>query len=304
MRRARRQAATCATALVFTALPPPASAAAAPAPAAPVAAAPAASLPRTPTPLDALAPDLLHAFSGPNLLYYGAAIATTTAMAFSGADHGARLEFQRHLRAPAWGDAAYVTGIVVPLVVAPGVYAMGLIASDRESAGAGAAAVQALAVSFTAMGLLKLGTGRAYPMHGGDPKAPARGGTLDHPEYAREFRPFQNGFGAWPSGHTSSAMSVAAALFGYAPERWWIAAVGYPLALAIGVGMIERDSHWASDVVAGALLGHAVGYSIGRDFRERARDPRGAREGTRASSSRLQLVPLAGVMGAALTGVW
>jgi hypothetical protein len=64
-------------------------------------------------------------------------------------------------------------------------------------------------------------------------------------------------------------MSIAAALYGFAPDNnWWALYFGYPLAMGIGFGMVVGDHHWASDVVAGAMLGHAVGYTVGRRFRK------------------------------------
>ena len=45
-------------------------------------------------------------------------------------------------------------------------------------------------------------------------------------------------------------------------------------AAAIGIGMIEGDYHWASDVVAGALLGQVIGWTVGSHFRRAYRgDP-------------------------------
>ena len=44
--------------------------------------------------------------------------------------------------------------------------------------------------------------------------------------------------------------------------------MGYPLALGIGLGMVDADEHWFSEIVAGALIGHVIGWSIGTNFRE------------------------------------
>jgi membrane-associated phospholipid phosphatase len=222
-----------------------------------------------PTPIDALDGDVLDAFSGTNLIFYGTAVAATGVMAFSGADQAIRVGVQRHMAFAPYGDASVVAGYVVPVVTAPAIYVVGLAVHDRETAGAGSAAVQALAVTFVTTGLLQWGVGRDFPLNGGSPAAPD---LLDHPEVAHEFRPFQTFAwppGAWPSGHTSATISVAAALTAYYPGKPWIPAIGYPLGLAIGFGMVDGDHHWASDVVAGALLGHAIGWSVGRAFRRR-----------------------------------
>src|SRR5579864_8722408 len=228
-----------------------------------------------PTPLDGLGEDLRDAFTGTNLFWYGGALAATGVMAPSGADHAIRVGVQRDLVSPALADGAFYAGYLLPAVVAPVLYVTGLWMHDPETAGAGSAALQALAVTVVATGFLKLAAGRAYPLNGGDPNAPDR---LDHPEYARIFRPFQTVWPlpAWPSGHASTTVCLAAALTAYYPKNIWIPIIGYSIALLIGFGMVDGDTHWASDVVAGALLGHAIGYSVGSAFRRRAR---GAKDG-------------------------
>jgi membrane-associated phospholipid phosphatase len=240
--------------------------AALPALAAPAPATPSSSMP---TPLDGLGVDIVEAFTGVNLFFYGGAAAATGVMAFGGVDHAIRTGVQRDLASAAYADTAFYAGYILPATLAPALYLVGLAVRDPATAGAGSAVLQALGLTLVATGVLKVGTGRPYPLHGGDPNAPDR---LDHPEYAREFRPFQVIWPvpAWPSGHTSATVSVAAALTAYYPGRLWIPLLAYPIAALIGFGMIDGDRHWASDVVAGGLLGHAIGYSVGSAFRRRA----------------------------------
>jgi membrane-associated phospholipid phosphatase len=251
-----------------------------------------------PTPVDALGADVLDALTGPNLLLFGGAVAATDVMAFGGADHAIRVSVQQRLVAPAYADGSLYAGYIVPALVAPGVYLTGLAIGDATAAGAGSAAVQALAVTVIATAILKVGVGRGYPLAGGDPRAPDR---LDHPEYARQFRPFQTlwPLPAWPSGHATGTVSVAAALSAYYPDQLWIPCLGYPVALAIGFGLVDGDRHWASDVVAGALIGHAIGYATGRAFRRRLLGLAGGR-------AEPTLVPVlgTGTVGLAVSGPW
>ncbi len=254
---------------------------------------------RLPAPWDSLGDDLVDAFTGTNLLFYGGAVGVTGAMAFGGADHAIRVAVQRNLVVPGFGDTAFYAGYLLPAVVAPAVYLVSLAIRDPELAAAGSAAIQALAIELLATSMLKVGVGRPYPLNGGDPRAPD---CLDHPEYAREFRPFSSlwPLPAWPSGHTSAATAVAAALTASYPRRPWIALVSYSVALAIGLGLISGDRHWTSDVVAGALIGHAIGYSVGSAFHRRARAASGDPFGS------VQLLPLVGqgLLGAAVGRVW
>jgi hypothetical protein len=68
---------------------------------------------------------------------------------------------------------------------------------------------------------------------------------------------------------------------------------------------MDRDSHWASDVVAGALLGHAIGWSIGRNFRRRmAGDAGGTSAASSTPETRVEIVPLSGAQGVALRAEW
>jgi membrane-associated phospholipid phosphatase len=249
-----------------------------------------------PTPIDAVGSDLVEAFSGYNLIFYGAAVGETAVMAFSGGDHAARVFVQKNVASAAWGNAAVLAGYVLPAVAAPIVWGAGLATDNCDALGAGSAAIQSLAMTFLATVLLEWSTGRPYPLHGGDPHAPD---VLGHPEYAREFRPFNfKGDWAWPSGHTSAITSVVAALSGWNPDRIAIPLIGYPVAAAIGAGMIVGDHHWTSDVVAGALVGYAVGSSVGSSFRRRAL-------GQSSETRDVHIVPLGfGMIGGAVVGAW
>lgn len=92
---------------------------------------------------------------------------------------------------------------------------------------------------------------------------------------------------------------MAAALSAYYPEHVWIPLVAYPTALLIGAGMIEGDHPWASDVLAGAMIGHAIGYSIGENFRA-LRDKTG--RGARSQTPTLWAYPFAGAQGLMVAG--
>jgi membrane-associated phospholipid phosphatase len=250
-----------------------------------------------PSPLDAVGGDALRAVSDWQWLYLAGAVVATAAMSPSGADHAIRVGIQEHARVPAWGDAAYYGGYVLPVVVPVSIYVAGLVARDHDAAGAGSAAIQALVFTELVTVVLKVGTGRPFPSHGGDPNAPDR---LEHPEYAHEWAPF--GFAgryAWPSGHTAAAVSVAAALTAYSEDPWLVGSIAYPVAGAIAFGMLTGDHHWASDVVAGALIAQGIGWSVGKSFAERARP-------SASLAARASVVPIvsSGVQGIAVVGVF
>lgn len=47
-------------------------------------------------------------------------------------------------------------------------------------------------------------------------------------------------------------------------NRWWIDAIAWSTAGLIGFERLILDAHWSSDVVAGALIGTAVGQWVVR----------------------------------------
>lgn len=73
---------------------------------------------------------------------------------------------------------------------------------------------------------------------------------------------FFEGGSAFPSGHTWRAFVVATVL---AERHGKVAAwVGYPIAALVGLARIEQNVHWASDVLAGAALGHVIAKAVVR----------------------------------------
>jgi len=83
----------------------------------------------------------------------------------------------------------------------------------------------------------------------------------------RRERPDGSDHYSFPSGHATSAFSVATVLAG---EYGWAAGVpAYLGACAVGYTRLELDKHWLSDVVFGAGLGIASGRAVIRAKRAR-----------------------------------
>ncbi len=68
---------------------------------------------------------------------------------------------------------------------------------------------------------------------------------------------------AWPSGHTSSAFTVAAVLNEYYGP--WVGVPSLALAGLVGYQRLDSRVHDFSDVVFGGMLGYVIGTSIARD---------------------------------------
>jgi len=77
-----------------------------------------------------------------------------------------------------------------------------------------------------------------------------------------KFQPF-GGHHSFPSGHTTQAFSLASVIAEHYDE-WWIGTISYGIAGGVGLARVEQEAHFASDVVAGALIGTIVGKTIVR----------------------------------------
>jgi len=67
--------------------------------------------------------------------------------------------------------------------------------------------------------------------------------------------------GAFPSMHTTQAFAVASVVAEHY-DSFWIKAGSYGIASMVGYSRVESNSHWASDVLAGAILGTFVGRTV------------------------------------------
>ncbi len=93
--------------------------------------------------------------------------------------------------------------------------------------------------------LLKSLSGRERPRNTSDPSAFAGDGH------------------SFPSGETTMVFAMASVVAAHS-NRWWIDAGAWGVAGLIGLERMVLDAHWASDVVAGALIGAAVGRWVVR----------------------------------------
>ncbi len=124
--------------------------------------------------------------------------------------------------------------------------AYGYLAEDTK---AKAVAMDGLTASVISAGiitpLMKFTVGRVRPN--------ASDRTFD-------FKPFSGNY-SFPSGHTTQAFAVASVIAAHY-DQWWVQGLSYGLAGVVGYSRVEQNSHYASDVVAAAIIGTAVGRTI------------------------------------------
>jgi membrane-associated phospholipid phosphatase len=212
---------------------------------------------------------LLGSFTWPSVLWHVSAVVVTPPLVYT-LDEPVQ-EALQHPSAvrQSFAEAMLVVGAITPVAIPLTLYLSGLAVEDSELATAGAAALQAAAVQALVVVTLKWLTDRAGPYPDGDPQQKRALGFRDSKSASDfNFNPFDLSGGLrWPSGHTASNVALVSSLVAFYPDEIWLPAIGYPFALMIGVAMIDGDYHWLSDVVAGALIGHVIGWTIGRNFR-------------------------------------
>lgn len=124
----------------------------------------------------------------------------------------------------------------------------GLLARDANLRDTGRDAIEAeLFAAGIVTPILKATLGRTRPSQGAD---------------GDELRPLGGGQ-SFPSGHTTEAFAVAS-VFAARSKGWVVPTIAYTLASAVGLARMHDRAHYASDVVAGAVIGTAVGQSVVR----------------------------------------
>lgn len=186
-------------------------------------------------------------WDGAEWLKFGAAGAAVVATGFA-LDRWLRDASQRS-RTAGRDDAATAVqclGSACAFAVLGGFAAYGLAAKDREAMDVAVDGALASAIAWgIAAPVSKLAVGRARPNEEQGPS---------------HFDPF-SGDASFPSGHTTLAFSVASVVAAH-DKRPWVRAVSFGLAGSVGLARIHLDAHWASDVLAGAILGTAVGTLV------------------------------------------
>lgn len=165
-----------------------------------------------------------------------------------------RDEMRRHSRNNQFMLQVERFGVQYAAGVVGGFYLAGTLGGNQNAM---QVAEDSLAASLIASGLItpaiKLVAGRSRPR--------------DNNGIYR-FKPFSNANASFPSGHTTESFALASVIANHYDETW-ITCASYSIAGLVGIARTYHDAHFASDVVAGAMIGTLVGKSVVRYNRER-----------------------------------
>ena len=163
------------------------------------------------------------------------------------------------------GRPGLYVGYAVPVLAPILTYTLGRFTNDEKLQITGMALVQTLILSLAIQTPLKMVTGRALP---------GIVTELDHTRnprtdnFSNEFNLFNmNPIGGWPSGHTLNSFSAAATISEIYYENIWLKVGVFSYAALISFG-VTLDVHWASEALAGALIGYAIGSSVGKNYKK------------------------------------
>lgn len=68
---------------------------------------------------------------------------------------------------------------------------------------------------------------------------------------------------SFPSGHTTQAFAVASVIAAHY-DSIWVQGAAYAVAALVGLSRMQQNAHYASDVLAGAIIGAVVGNAVVR----------------------------------------
>ena len=143
-------------------------------------------------------------------------------------------------------------------------YAYGRVFGKGNLADAGLHAAEAALLGKVAMDVGRGLAGRSRPVGQFERGEPIR---HDDFEFMRGFK--EQGYGAFPSRHTTGVATVASALAFETAHHWpqhsrWVTPLAIATPLVVGLGRIYTGHHWGSDVAAGAAIGTWLGWKTVR----------------------------------------
>jgi membrane-associated phospholipid phosphatase len=167
------------------------------------------------------------------------------------ADHGIQHTVQKNTSATGRDVADVFNGIGSPAAILGlnvGLIAIGVTqwsyTGDSRLKNAALVSLESEIFTLASVFIIQEAAGRARP---------------DQGKGATHFRPFSGG-DSFPSGHAAVSFSTAA-VFADRYEQP-VGGIAYGLASVVALARVYSDKHFASDVVAGGLLGWVIGKAL------------------------------------------
>ncbi|MGB9906352.1 MAG: phosphatase PAP2 family protein [Candidatus Saccharicenans sp.] len=187
-----------------------------------------------------------------------AAVGSVAVLAFLPADQSIHLWVSDEPGAARYAGARIFSGLGQPVVLLGAVssgYLFGCLSHSPETRKTFLLAAESLLLTEILVQVGKTGLGRARPYTG---------------EGAFSFHPFnfREKWHSFPSGHSAAAWALAATLSDRV-DKPWLEALLYTFATGVSLSRILLDKHFASDVLAGALLGYFTGKKISQPLKTR-----------------------------------
>lgn len=133
-------------------------------------------------------------------------------------------------------------------------YAYGLVMDDPQSRSTALVALQSAVVAGAFTETLKHLTHRHRPSSAGLDSS-----IWDGPSLSKHNLSF-------PSGHAAHSFAIATILANQYSDNKIVPLVAYSLALTCCASRINDNQHWATDVIAGAVIGHLVAKAIFKSY--------------------------------------
>jgi hypothetical protein len=148
----------------------------------------------------------------------------------------------------------------------------GLIFKDKRAQVTGLLASQALITSGVWTRIGKFVAGRERPSASYEGSRQPGGewhwlsGCIDYYEDNKKFP--GSSYDAFPSGHTSTAFSMATVFAKMYPDKAAVPIIAYSVATLVGLSRLTEHAHWMSDVFVGAALGYLCGSQVVNNYRK------------------------------------
>lgn len=150
-----------------------------------------------------------------------------------------------------FGDGMFST------LIAGGLTAYGYAADDYRASNVALQIFQSLMVAGPTVLAIKLATGREAPS-----KAEAPGGNWHGYPGLATYAKNQARYYAYPSGHTTAAVSTLFVLAENYPEQSWILPTGGVMVGLLMFALMNVGSHWPSDFPLAVLLGYTSAKTV------------------------------------------